>query len=67
MPCRTCVYISLACASFILDGTPLRNSLKFPFEACSRILDADIPSTPSASGSRSPAECTAICLKSYKP
>ena len=56
MPLRTWSYISFACWSDMDDGTPERNFLKLPFDACSRILEADIPSTPSASGSLSPAE-----------
>ena len=45
------------------DGTPVLNESKSPSAAAALILDADIPSTPSESGSRSPADTTSILSK----
>ena len=46
------------------DGTPVLNESKSPSDAAALIFDADIPETPSASGSRSPAETTSSLMPS---
>ena len=62
MPPRTSVYTSSACV-LSFDGSPDLNEPSSPVAAADLIFDADMPSTPSASGSRSPAEITSIDLK----
>ena len=48
------------------DGTPILNASNSFSVAAARIFDADIPVTPSASGSRSPADTTLTESKSYR-
>ena len=53
-------------ASLNPDGTPILNASNSFSVAAFRIFDADIPVTPSASGSRSPADTTLTESKSYR-
>ena len=46
-----------------LDGTPCIKVCWSPAATAARILDADIPATPSASGSLAPADTTVIFWK----
>ena len=59
---RTSKYNFLACAS--LSGVPCLNESKSLLAAAALILEADIPATPSASGSLSPALNTSTFLNS---
>ena len=59
IPSLTAWYTLLAeLCSFL--GRPDLNAFSSPLAAAARILDADMPSAPSASGSRSPADTTSI-------
>ena len=64
IPFRTSANIAAALV-FSLLGNPVANFLTSLLEAKPRILVPDIPLTPSASGSRVPADTTLISLKTY--
>ena len=64
---RYCFNLSITslAADFKRDGRPDLNLARSPAFAAARIFDADIPLTPSSSGSRSPADTTSISSNLY--